>query len=84
MFVYCMSAVPKMGSKPSWMINAKLSKYGDKIRQREFRRQICEKFVCNRNMLILNMKTHVVNKVCNDFCPLEFSKLLFEGVKGQL
>ena len=66
------------------MINSNLSKYGDEMRQREFCRQIREYFVCNRNMLTVSTVTRQINKVCNDFCLLTFSKLSFEGVKGQL
>lgn len=68
----------------SCVINVYLSKYGDEIRQREFYRQIREYFVCNRNTLTVSAVTHQINKVCNDFCPSEFSKLSFEHVKGQL
>ena len=68
----------------SWLINANLSNYGDENRQREFRRQIREYFVCNRNTLTVNAVTRQINKVCNDFCPSEFSKMSFEHVKGQL
>lgn len=73
-----------LGSKSSGVINANLSNYGDEIRHREFRRQIREYFVCNRNILTISAVSRQINKVCNDFSPLEFSKLSFEGVKGQL
>ena len=73
-----------LGSKSSGVINANLSNYGDENRQRKFCRQIREYFVCNRNILTISAVSRQINKVCNDFCPLEFSKLSFEHVKGQL
>ena len=68
----------------SRLVNANLSKYGDEIHYREFCCQIREYFVCNHNTLTVRVVSYQINKVCNDFCPSEFSKMSFEHVKGQL
>ena len=73
-----------LGSKSSGVINANLSNYGNEIHQWNLRRQIREYFVCNHKTLTISAVTSMISKVCNDFCPSEFSKLSFEHVKGQL